>query len=237
MKIRFILPFLIILFLFIAPVSGSLNKIVSNAPVFVGETDVDISSALNGCHNIAWWPQGADITRDPAAANLTISEIDTASQRNFHFNFSPDIFSGHTGTWYCQDKKPYFSVFDVQQPENNISILNLDTNEDITGQSVFFTTKLAYRIDTNMYPELKYANRPNYNPIDSFFTVTITDPLGRSVPYFIPEVQVTRTLRPFRWMSIRSFRARPTLHSACRHGTKPPRMSKAILGIPRGPAR
>lgn len=184
MKIRFILPFLIILFLFTAPVSGSLNKIVSNAPVFVGETDVDISSALNGCHNIAWWPQGADITRDPAAANLTISEINTASQRNFYFNFSPDIFSGHTGTWYCQDKKPYFSVFDVRQPENNISIVSLDTNEDITGQSVFFTTKLAYRIDTNMYPALKYANRPNYNPSDSFFTVTITDPRGRSVPYF-----------------------------------------------------
>jgi len=181
MKIRFIFPFLIILFLFIAPVSGSLNKIASNAPVFVGETDVDISSSLNGCHGIAWWPQGADITKEPAGANLTISQINTVSQRNFHFNFSPDIFSGHTGTWYCQDKEPFFPVFDVRQPENNISILNLDTNEDITGQSVFFITKLTYRIDTNMFPALQHVNRPNYNPSDSFFTVTVTDPRGRSI--------------------------------------------------------
>ncbi len=181
MKIRYILPFLIILFLLTAPVSGSLNKIAPNVPVFVGETDVDISAALNGCHAIAWWPTGADITKDPAGTNVTISEINTASQRNFHFNFSPSVFSNHTGTWYCQDKQPFFSVFDVQQPENNISIVNLDTNEDITGQSVSFATKLTYRIDTNMFPALQYANRPNYNPSDSFFTVTITDPKGRPV--------------------------------------------------------
>jgi len=180
MKLSYILPVFILIFLF-TPVSGSLNKIAFGAPVFVGESNVDISSALNGCHNIAWWPEGADINSAPWGKNLTVSEINTVSPRIFAFNFSPDIFNGYTGTWYCQDKQPYFAVFTIQQPRINISIRDIDSNTDVTGQSVPYSSNLTYRIDTNLYPALQYSNRPNYNPSDSFFTVSMTDPRGKTV--------------------------------------------------------
>jgi Domain of unknown function (DUF3821) len=181
MKLLYILPVFIVIFLFISPVAGSLNKIAYGAPVFIGESDVDISSALNGCHTIAWWPEGTDTSTAPVGKNLTVSEINTVSPRIFHFNFTPDIFTGYTGTWYCQDKQPVLPVFTIQQPMINISILNLDNNADVTGQSLPYLSNITYRIDTNTYPAFKYSNRPNYNPSDVFYTVTMTDPRGRVV--------------------------------------------------------
>ncbi len=47
-----------VLFLLVAPATATLNKIAAGAPVFIGESDVDISAALNGCHTIGWWQDG-----------------------------------------------------------------------------------------------------------------------------------------------------------------------------------
>jgi hypothetical protein len=58
----------------------------------------------------------------------------------------------------------------------------VDTNTDITGQSVPMSTNITYRIDTNLYMALDYSERPNYNPSDSFFTVTLTSPSGKNIP-------------------------------------------------------
>ena len=113
MKIAFILPALVVIFLFVAPVAGSLNKISANAPIYIGESDVDISSGLNGCHTIAWWQEGKNINSDPAGKNITLFPINTASDVIYHYTFSPDVFTGYEGTWYCQDKSPYFPVFPV----------------------------------------------------------------------------------------------------------------------------
>ncbi len=170
-----------LLFVLIAPATASLNKIAAGAPVFLGENDVDISSSLNGCHTIAWLKNGTTMD-DPSTKNVTIYELNSVSEKIYHFNISPEIFSGYSGTWYCEDKIPHYKVFDLYEPQVSIKVWDLDQDRDITGMSVPRSTNVTYRIDTNLYPALKYLNRPNANPSDGFFTVKLTDPLNRNIP-------------------------------------------------------
>ncbi|PKL70402.1 MAG: hypothetical protein CVV30_03325 [Methanomicrobiales archaeon HGW-Methanomicrobiales-1] len=170
-----------VLVLLVAPAAASLNKIAAGAPVFIGENDVDISSALNGCRTIAWLQNGSSMDDSPAKT-VTLFELNTASEKIYHFNISPELFTGYTGTWYCVDKMPHYPVLDVRDPQMTIKVWDLDQNMDVTGQSIPRATNITYRIDTNLYPALNYLNRPNSNPSDSFFTAKLTDPLGRNIP-------------------------------------------------------
>jgi len=172
---RISLVFLLLVILILAPAHASLAKIAADAPVFIGENNIDISSCLNGHSVIAWWPQGADMSQDPAKT-LTIA----GNARSFYVD--PAIFTGYTGTWYTHDTKPDIPAFIVYQPQVNLSIWDVDTNTDITGQSVPLSANITYRIDTNMFIALNYTLRPNYNPSDNFFMVTLTSPTGRNVP-------------------------------------------------------
>ncbi|MDP2796268.1 MAG: DUF3821 domain-containing protein [Methanoregula sp.] len=170
-----------VIFLLIAPAAASLNKIAAGSPVFIGENDVDISSALNGCRIIAWWQNGTSPSGSPAK-NVTLFEINSASENIYHFDVSPEIFAGYTGTWYCDDKQPNFPVFDLRDPQISLKVWDLDKDLDVTGMTIPRATNITYRIDTNLYPALNYLNRPNSNPSDGFFTVKLTDPLARNIP-------------------------------------------------------
>ena len=175
---RISLVFLLLVILILAPAHASLAKIASDTPVFLGESNLDISSGLNGHSVIAWWPPGADMSQNPAKT-ITIA----GDARSFYID--PAVFTGYTGTWYTHDTKPDIPVFVVYQPQINLSIWDTDTNTDITGQSVPISTNITYRIDTNLYIALNYTLRPNYNPSDGFFTVTLTSPTGTNIPQIL----------------------------------------------------
>jgi len=175
---------LVVIFLCTAPVAGSLSQISAGAPVYIGESNLDISRALNGCHTIAWWKNGTD-TSAPPAKNITVQEIittsETESEKIFHYTISPEIFANYTGRWYCEDKKPNFVVFEVQEPLIDIKVWDLDHNRDVSGKSVPVSTNITYRIDTNLFPALKPLYRPDGNPKDSFYTVSLTNSLGEVI--------------------------------------------------------
>ncbi|MGA7797110.1 MAG: DUF3821 domain-containing protein [Methanoregula sp.] len=172
---RIPLVFLLLMCLILVPVHASLNKIAAGAPVFIGERNLDISLGLNGHSVIAWWPTGADRSSDPST---TVAIAGNATS----FYLDPAIFTGYTGTWYTHDAKPDIPVFVVYQPQINLSIWDVDTNTDITGQSVQMSANITYRIDTNLYMALNYSARPKYNPSDDFFTVTLASPTGMNIP-------------------------------------------------------
>ena len=171
---KFIVLAFIIIFMYVAPVAGNTMKIAAGAPVFIGESDLDIAKALNGCHTISWWQNGTESSAPPQK-NITLYEINSVSDIINHYNISPKIFTGYTGTWYCTDKKPPKAVFEVLEPTLDIKVWDLDQNQDISGKSVPVSTKITYRVDTNLYQALKPLNRPDITPTDSFFTVTMTD--------------------------------------------------------------
>jgi hypothetical protein len=183
MQGKYILCALIVIFLLCAPVAASTKKIVNGAPVFIGESDLDISSAISDCKVIAWWPDGTDMS-GPAAKNITIKRVNDVILPVNHFNISPDLFGGYPGNWYCEDKMPSFVVLKVFDPEISIRVWDVDKNEDITGKAVPISTNITYRIDTNLHQALSYANRTDLNPADGFFTVTLTSPAGKEIKNF-----------------------------------------------------
>jgi hypothetical protein len=163
-----------------APVAGSTAKIAPGAPVFIGESNLDISKALNGCHTIAWWQNGTN-TSAPPEKSMTLYEINTVSETIYHYTISPEIFARYPGAWYCVDKKPQKVVFEVLEPHLDIKVWDLDHNQDVSGKSVPVSTNITYRVDTNLNQALKPLNRPDSNPDDSFFTVSLTDSYGQSI--------------------------------------------------------
>jgi Domain of unknown function (DUF3821) len=181
MQGKYILSAFVVILLVCSPVAASTGKIAAGAPVFIGETNLDITSAIGDCHAIAWWPEGAN-TSAPPAINLTVKTMNEANSLSNHFNISPLIFSGHAGPWYCEDKAPFPEVLFVVDPRFTIRVWDLDSDTDISGQTVPVTTNVTYRIDTNLDQYANYYNRTNLNPSDTIFTVKMVDPLGRNVP-------------------------------------------------------
>jgi hypothetical protein len=175
MNYRLIFCVLILLLGILAvPVSAGLMKIDRGAPVFVGEMGLDISSALNGCNQISWWPAGND-TSSPTGKVIEIT------QNRFSYNISPDLFSGYEGAWYCSDKKPVVKAFTVEKPQFTLKIWDVDRDNDVTGQSVPRNTRVTYRIDTNLDRAFTSMYRPMVNPLDTLFDVRLKGPNGAGI--------------------------------------------------------
>jgi Domain of unknown function (DUF3821) len=162
------------------PAAGSLTKIAAGAPVYIGEQNLDISSGLQGCHVIGWWPEGGDLTATPSKTVTVIPSVED-SDIAFSYTIDPKIFSGYAGTWYCVDKKPLRAVFELREPQLVIRVMDLDSNKDITGKTVPLTANITYRIETNLDAALQYRYRPEITPADTFFAVNMTDPRGRDL--------------------------------------------------------
>lgn len=162
----------------VSPAAGSLTKISAGAPVYIGEQNLNIAAGLQGCRVIAWWEEGAD-TDAPPQKNVTIIKTLDDSDIAFRYTIDPAIYAGYTGPWYCEKGKPLRAVFEVVQPQLSIRFWNRDTNEDITGKAVPLTTNVTYRVDTNLDKALQLKYRPEITPLDSFFTISLTDPGGK----------------------------------------------------------
>jgi hypothetical protein len=180
MQGKFILLAFVVILFFSGPVAASLTKITSGSPVFIGESNLDISSAVLDCHSIAWWSNGTPTTAPPAK-NFTIAKTGPDASQVFHYSINPDFFTGSTGPWYCQDKQPPRVVFEVLEPQLQIQAWDLDANKDVTGTTVPISANITYRIDTNLYRALQVRNRPEINPLDSFFKVNLTKPGGTGI--------------------------------------------------------
>lgn len=170
----------VIITMFAFPVTGSLTKISAGAPVYVGEKNIDISSGLQGCRVLDWWAAGADMT-DPPSKNVTIiSSLDNSAIAH-GYTISPQIYEGSEGTWYCEGKQPLRPVFEVVRPQISVRFWDIDNDKDISGMTVPLTANITYRIDTNLDQALQEKYRPEITPLDSFYTVTLTDPFGTAL--------------------------------------------------------
>ena len=180
MNCKYFLGVVLVLLLAFPPAGAITNKIPAGTTIFIGESDLDITPAIKDCHVIGWWPDEKNMT-GPAAKNMTLKQLNEANGKIAHFNVSPEIFTGYTGHWYCEDKEPTFLVLNVLEPVFALKVWDIDNDKDVTGQSVPFTTNVTYRIDTNLNEVLNYSNRTDLNPSDSFYTVKLTNPSGKQL--------------------------------------------------------
>ena len=156
------------------PASASLTKVLPGTPVFIGEVGLDISSGLLGNRQIAWWPAGNDTSTPPGKILDITGDIHS-------YNITPSVYSGFEGTWYTFDKKPSVPVFEVKKPEFTLRVWDLDHDRDVTGQTVSQSTRITYRIDTNLYPVLNKYNRPDVTSRDLYFDVGLKAPNGKDI--------------------------------------------------------
>jgi hypothetical protein len=159
----------------ISPAAGSLTKISAGAPVYIGEQNLNIAAGLQGCRVIAWWANGTD-TNAPPAKNVTIIKNIDDSDIAYRYTIDPAIYSGYTGTWYCEGKKPLRAVFEVLKPQISVRFWDLDKDMDVTGKTIPLTANITYRIDTNLDKALQLRYRPDMHSLDSFYTISLTDP-------------------------------------------------------------
>lgn len=180
MQGKYIFSALVVILLVCSPGAAVTTKIAAGAPVFIGESNLNIASAIGECHVIAWWPNASDLS-GPATRNITIKNLNEASGIATRFNISPDLFSGYTGNWYCEDKKPHFIVLTVLEPNLTLRVWDIDNNKDVSGQSLQYSANITYRIDTNLNLAMEYYNRTDLTPADNIFTVRLTDPSGKQL--------------------------------------------------------
>lgn len=180
MQGKYILLALVAILILISPVCASTTKIYGGAPVFIGETNVDISKALDGCRIIGWMPEGAEVTI-PSVKNITLRPVNEFPDTIFHYTFSPREYSNYTGNWYCEDKMPLRVVFVVNEPQVKIRIWDVDQDQDVTGKTIPSTANITYRIDTNLDTALQLKYRPDLTPADSFWAVKLTNPYGKGI--------------------------------------------------------
>ena len=180
MQGKYILLVLILLLLTVVPSGATTTKIVAGAPVFVGESDVDLTRALDNCRIIGWVPNGSSPTM-PAAKNITLRPLNEFSSVLAKYTFSPAEYSGYEGAWYCEERAPYKTVFVVNEPQLKIRVWDIDADMDVTGTTIPATANVTYRIDTNMDTALHLKYRLDLTPADGFYTVKLTDPNGKSV--------------------------------------------------------
>jgi hypothetical protein len=183
MQRKYILSVLVIILMVCLPAAATTNKIAAGAPVFVGESNLVITSAIGDCHVIAWWADEGNMT-GPAEKNLTVKKLNEGAGLATHFNVSPEVFEGYTGNWYCEDVKPTFVVLRVLEPTLSIQVWDIDNDRDVTGQSVPISTNVTYRIETNLNQAMGYYNRTDLTPLDGIFTIKLTDPSGQQISNF-----------------------------------------------------
>jgi hypothetical protein len=174
MNYRLSMIVVLLLAVFVIPASASLIKVPANKPVYIGEIGLDISAGLIGCHQIAWWPAGNNTSTPPDKILDIKGDI-------HNYNISPADFSGYEGQWYTWDLKPSIPVFEVKKPEFTLKIWDLDHDRDVTGQSVPQSTRITYRIDTNLDQVLNKLNRPDVNSLDLFYDVGLKGPTGSDI--------------------------------------------------------
>jgi hypothetical protein len=135
----------ILLLLCVPTVAGDLRTISQGNTVFLGESNLDISSAMGGDTQIGWWASGAAIATSSPDAKIPIS-----SPSNFYV--LPSQFGAYTGSWYRLDAAGTADgvAFVVADPSLAIRVEDTTVNVDVTDRWVPRGDEVRFRIDSNL---------------------------------------------------------------------------------------
>lgn len=151
------------------------NKIIRGDTIFIGENNLDVVSALDNATSVAWWQSGNDSNSNPdVVLPLTTPQV---------FYVDPVFFTLKTGNWYqWADNQKGELAFTVVDPSLSLGIRDVTIDEDVTGGVIQRGNIGNFVIGSNLYP---IVNRSGYNPADSRFKITMTDPFGDSYDFLV----------------------------------------------------
>lgn len=135
-----------IVFLISMPALAADLRIISQGDtIFLGESNLDISSAMGSDTQIGWWASGAAIATSSPDVRLPVS-----SPTNFYV--LPSQFGTYTGSWYRLNAagKPDGVAFLVADPSLAIRVEDTTVNADVTDRWVPRGDEIRFRIDSNL---------------------------------------------------------------------------------------
>jgi hypothetical protein len=124
--------------------------------VYIGEQQLDISSAVAPGSQIGWWASPANVgTTSPTTTLLVMTPT--------NFSVSPGTFLPYTGNWYPVvggvGNTANGPVFTVVDPSLAVDIWDLNTATTVTGGNITQGDYLAFRINSNLDQALNPAYR------------------------------------------------------------------------------
>ncbi|PWR73663.1 PGF-CTERM sorting domain-containing protein [Methanospirillum stamsii] len=163
-KLAVVMMVLVALAIVAFPASAAINKIPAGGEVFLGEKSLDVSAAVGGSSQIAWWQPGTNTeTEQPA----DIQQVTNAQS----FYVSPDIFVGKTGNWYQWNGSIKGQLaFNIKEPSLNLKIWDGSVDEDVTGKAIPVGNYGNFVVETNMQ---SIITRPGYQPADAPFKIKV----------------------------------------------------------------
>ena len=156
---------LVALAMLILPASAALNQIAQGGDVFIGEENLDVTLAVGGFPQIAWFASGTVPATD--TPNYIIAVGTPAS-----FYVAPADFVGRTGNWYRWNGANQGVAFNVVDPNMDIKVWaqSATGGRDVTGKQVVAGEILNFRVETNTY---SVTNRPGALATDGFVTIKV----------------------------------------------------------------
>jgi hypothetical protein len=135
----------ILLLLCVPTVAGDLRTIAQGNTVFLGESNLDISSAMGSDTQIGWWASGAAIATSSPDVKLPVS-----TPSNFYV--LPSQFGAYTGSWYRLNAAGSADgvAFLVADPSLAIRVEDTTVNVDVTDRWVPRGDEVRFRIDSNL---------------------------------------------------------------------------------------
>ncbi|MGV8108954.1 DUF3821 domain-containing protein [Methanospirillum sp.] len=161
--------FLVFFFVFTGlfyPVTGMINKVPAGGQIFIGESGLDISIAIQDSTHIAHWSEDSSPDIDEPDYIHTISNSKS-------FFVHPTIYVGKEGKWYqWHDNTKGPLAFDILEPQLDLKIWDGTDDKDITDGDVKIGNYVNFLIETNMG---SIITRPGYQPGDAPFRIKILD--------------------------------------------------------------
>ena len=190
----------------VTPVSAVTNVISQGGDVFIGEQGLDVSAAVGGYTQIAWFMQGTNPYTDTPNTVYSVGDPNA-------FYVANTNFGGKTGSWYRWDGDNEGPAFNVVDPTLTLRVWDQNTQTEVSGAMVPVGNTENFRIETNMF---SIASRPGFNPAtDGMFTIKVQTPDGgiltslfditNSPPYVNYQIPLTNqnvNSNPYYWVPI-----------------------------------
>lgn len=180
----------VFIFTLVAPVSAELQTINKDTPIFIGESNLDISNAASSGNTLGWYASGSTVANPDYAF-----EIPSANP----FYVDQDRYLGRTTIWYIISRTGNIitkgdPVFSVQDPQISVAIWDFKKSKDITDQPIVRGDHIGVKVITNMYVVTNTQNRPNADSsTDGFINIKIQKPSGEVITDLVRGTSDTST--------------------------------------------
>lgn len=138
-----LLALMAVAFLVVAPAAADLKAVPMGGVVFVGEEGLTLTMTP-GVTSLEWYAPGSNPVTDAPSATYTVGAKNV---------IDPATFQNRLGNWYegAPSAKGTVVAMNVKMPSIDVKVFDAVTGKDMSNGRVVKGTKLAFRLDSNLF--------------------------------------------------------------------------------------